>query len=385
MADPFHYANARPEFRQLDDMSPLTRIKVNGALPSSYTPYEMHNSFLHPPIPEETLEFIRKEAYIKKFIDKDIVDHDKLREICWQGTNNNALRANVWKIVLDYLPKLYSQRDYVLMCKKDEYSYIKQQILNLELDKKLLQCIRDDIKTDVENNLNLFRMECVQESIAKCMFVYCSKNEVEYTSGLYNLLLPFYLVFISQFYPVDSTTFITPSEEPHESILEIVEADAYWCLSALIDKMPDVVRNESMALNRMVDKIVEILSRSEPQLVGYLMNQGVDIEKIFKMWITRLFLKEFPMNIVLRLWDALISELDGPATLCIYLCAVLVVLFKDQLMMKGSAEITSFLTNIPAEHWTESDILMIFSHAYLLQMCASKQDSIHNIKTPTLS
>lgn len=385
MADPFHFANARPEFRFSDDMSPFTRIRLDGALPPSYTSYEVHNPYLQHPIPEETLAFIRKEPYIKSFLDKDIVDHDRLRDICWQGTLNNSLRSNIWKIVLDYSPKHFSQRDYVLMCKKEEYTYIKQQTFNQEYDKKLLQYIRDDVKAGVALNLSLFRMECVQESIVKCMFVYCTKNEVEYSSGLYSLLLPFYIVFISQFYPVDPVTYLTPAEEPHDTILDIVEADSYWCLSALVDKMPDVVKNESTGLNKMIGKVVEILSRAEPQLLGYMMNQGVDMDNIFKLWITRLFLKELPMNIVLRLWDALISELDGPGTLCIYLCAVLVILFKDQLMMKGSSEITSFLTHIPAEHWTESDMLMIFSHAYLLQMYATKQETFPNMKTPTLS
>lgn len=384
MADPFHYANARPEFRYLDEMSPLTRIRVDGALPSTYAPYEMQHHFLQPPVPEETLEFIRKETFLKKFLEKDIIDHEKLREICWQGTYNNSLRASIWKIVLDYSPKLYSQRDYVLLCKKEEYNYLKQQTFSREFDEKMLQIIRNDVKVFGAYNVVLFRMGCIQESLTKCMFVYCVKNEVEYSSRMFTLLIPFYLVFISQFYPVDSHTFSTPAEEPHESIIEIVEADAYWCLSALVDKVPDIVRSESMGLNRMVSKIIEILSRFEPQLVGYIMNQGVDLDALFKRWVTKLFLIDFPLNIVLRLWDGLISELDGPAGLCMYLCAVLVIQFKDQLMMKNGTEITSFLSNMPAEHWTESDMLMIFSHAYLLQMCATKQEPLP-MKTPTLS
>jgi hypothetical protein len=358
-----------------DASSPLTRIRVQGALPASYSELETANQISNILPSEEIEETIRRDVLVSNLLENENADIDKLRELCWQGIPHAGLKAAAWRIILEYCSKVKSQRDLSLLLQRGEYEQLKQKVFSRELDERIIRLIRSDVRQRTYPNLIVFRKECVQEAMIRVLYLWLMNHpECGYTTGMSLLVAPFFTVYLSQYYPVDPVSFNVPDEDPHPSLLEMVEADSYWSLKLFLDRLPDLLKPESSLVSRIITRVQEILNRTEPRLMSHFMQENLELESVCRRWVTYIFVREFPLGVTLRVWDAFISEPVEPVGLCIYISAALLILYKDQILSKNAQEIVGLLLNLPTENWTESDVLILLSHAYLLQYHALKQD-----------
>ena len=78
-------------------------------------------------ISEITDRKTRNKLYsLNKLLDEDMININKLKQLCWNGIPNN-LRARIWRLLLGYAPKKLSRRQRKLEDKRNEYYHLRRQ------------------------------------------------------------------------------------------------------------------------------------------------------------------------------------------------------------------------------------------------------------------
>jgi TBC1 domain family member 2 len=78
-----------------------------------------------------------------------------------------------------------------------------------------------------------------------------------------------------------------------------------------------------------------------------------------------LLMRELPQEIVIRLWDTYLAQGSDFSVLHVYVCAALLITFRDDLMSREFMELVMFLQSLPTGSWGESEISVVLSQAYV--------------------
>ena len=80
-------------------------------------------------------------------------------------------------------------------------------------------------------------------------------------------------------------------------------------------------------------------------------------------------MRELRLALVIRMWDAYLADDNtdgnGFANLHTYACAALLCRWSRQLRQLDFQEILLFLQNLPTENFTDADIELLLSQAYV--------------------
>ena len=72
--------------------------------------------------------------------------------------------------------------------------------------------------------------------------------------------------------------------------------------------------------------------------------------------------RELPLKSIVRLWDTYLSEdRGGFENFHVYVCAVLLKIYREQLLALGFQEMLMFLQDLPTSEWGEADVDTILS------------------------
>ena len=99
--------------------------------------------------------------------------------------------------------------------------------------------------------------------------------------------------------------------------VEVVEADSFWCISALLDTIQDNYTFAQPGIQRKVNDLRELISRVERKinynknnLINFLGNlflhfeaNGVEFLQFSFRWMNNLLMREIPLRATIRLWD----------------------------------------------------------------------------------
>jgi hypothetical protein len=92
-----------------------------------------------------------------------------------------------------------------------------------------------------------------------------------------------------------------------------LEADVFWCMSKLLDRVQDNYTFAQPGIQRMVYRLKELVSRIDAPLDLHLQKQNVQYIHFAFRWVNCLLMREMPMRCMLRLWDTYLAE-DSAAT-----------------------------------------------------------------------
>ena len=146
-------------------------------------------------------------------------------------------------------------------------------------------------------------------------------SESGYVQGINDLVTPFFQVFLSVYIgslrcdladiDVDPVNF-DPGTLPKE-VLDSVEADSFWCLSALLDGIQVFPPASSLTkdnyiiaqpgIQRMVATLRELITRIDAPLARHLNEQGIEFIQFSFRWMNCLLMREFSIKNVIRMWD----------------------------------------------------------------------------------
>jgi len=102
---------------------------------------------------------------------------------------------------------------------------------------------------------------------------------------------------------------IDPSILP-TSVLAAVEADAFWCLSRLLDEIPENYITAQPGIQRSVKRMAELIARIDAPLSEHLAAQGVEFMQFAFRWMNCLLMREISVKNTVRMWDTYLVRLS---------------------------------------------------------------------------
>ncbi|PIO59866.1 hypothetical protein TELCIR_18657 [Teladorsagia circumcincta] len=84
---------------------------------------------------------------------------------------------------------------------------------------------------------------------------------------------------------------------------ELVEADSFWCASALLDSIHDNYTFAQPGIQRKVLQLKHLMSRVDRPLHLHLESNGIEYLQFSFRWMNNLLMREIPLRATIRLWD----------------------------------------------------------------------------------
>mmetsp|Transcript_6298 Transcript_6298/g.9003 ORF Transcript_6298/g.9003 Transcript_6298/m.9003 type:complete len:483 (-) Transcript_6298:123-1571(-) len=336
-----------------------------------------------------------KETQFDKVMTADVVSMSELRKLAWNGTPSKH-RAQAWKFMLGYVPVNKARRDTTLQRKRSEYKEAIRQHYDID----------DDIRTSIEQEtlrqvlvdvprtapeVGLFRDDRIRRCLARLLYIWAMRHPASsYVQGINDIATPLVTVFLSSHVQhlvlqdndndndnsnnnvLDGSVMAEISDD----IVEDVEADVYWCLTNLLAGIQDHYTSDQPGVQRMVARLEELVNRIDAKLSEHLKNVGIEFMQFAFKWMNCLLLREFKLKCVMRLWDTYIAEGDGGfEEFHVYVCAAFLCQFSTQLQSMEFDEIFGFLQQMPTDKWTDTDVEMLLSQAFVLSTLFEGSDA----------
>ncbi|KAJ1925229.1 GTPase-activating protein [Tieghemiomyces parasiticus] len=296
------------------------------------------------------------------------VDLAKLRQLSWNGIPEQ-FRCMAWQLLMGYLPTNADRRAQTLTRKRQEYEDCVAQTFarGVEaLDPALWHQIQIDVPRTFPTS-TLFQDPVIQQCLARILYCWADRHPASgYVQGINDLVTPFFLVFLSsriQTDPEHSTTADIP-----QNVLDEVEADSFWCLSKLLDGIQDNYIHAQPGILRQISKLKELIARINQKLADHLEDQGVEFIQFAFRWMNCLLMREVSLKNTIRMWDTYLAEgSSGFSEFHVYVCAAFLVKWTDVLLKMDFQETMLFLQGVPTKSWTEKEIEVLLSEAFMYQ------------------
>jgi len=149
-----------------------------------------------------------------------------------------------------------------------------------------------------------------------------------------------------------------------------VEADTFWCLTALIDSIQDHYTFAQPGIQRMIFKLQDLTQRVDPELYDHLVNvNNLQFVQFAFRWINCIMMREMSLHLIIRLWDTCLADDKGSGfeDYYVYLLLALLRKWREPLLKLDFQGLVVFLQHLPTDGWTESDIEILTSEAYVFQ------------------
>ena len=305
-------------------------------------------------------EAMKREKEFNILLDQVNVDLAELRNLAWKGISASC-RAKSWMIMIGYVPTARSRREETLERKRWEYKSIVRQHFDIERLKTEHDPIYKQISIDIPRTCPdqaLFKDEKVKLSLTRILYCWSVRRPASgYVQGINDLVTPFYDVFLADRISRDS---------PDEVDFDSLEADCFWCFSKLVDSIQDNYTSGQTGIFRQLSRMSELVARTDPALVAHLSGEGLDFAQFAFRWMNCLLMREFPLSMIIRMWDTYLAEGDGGFTdFHTYVCAAFLAKWSVQLQTLDFGEMLLLLQNPPTSTWSLIDLEVLLSEAYV--------------------
>jgi len=276
----------------------------------------------------------------------------------------------VWQALLGYLPINKERREGAISRKRKEYLDCIPIYFNVSeadrttQDGEILRQILVDLPRTCPNT-PFFHQTPIQRMMERILYIWSIRHPASgYVQGMNDLLTPLLLVSIQPFVS-DPLRCDVGTMDP--TILQHVEADAYWCLSKLLDNIQDHYTFSQPGIQRMILRLEDLVRRMDEELDKHFRNEGIQYVQFSFRWMNCALLREVPLRAILRLWDAYISEEhSGFENFHVYVCSVILKKYRDELLKMSFQDILMFLQDLPTADWGDEDVEDVLSQAFIL-------------------
>lgn len=328
-------------------------------------PYNM----LMLPMYATTKSDATKYSKIVKVLTSPTFDMKQLKDIAWKGIPN-SIRGLIWQILVNYLSTNDSTRVSLLDRKRKEYSKSVSRLHSVEKQERIWHQIHIDVPR-TNPSIKLYSFPTTQRSLENILYLWAIRHPASgYVQGINDLVTPFFQVFMSQYLTddIDIENF-DPKVLPSD-LLNIIEADTFWCLTKVLDTIQDNYIHEQPGIFRQIDELKRLIDRDEKGLALHFQNENIDFIQFAFRWMNCMLMREFKLNLIIRMWDTYLSEFpNGFSDFHVYVCCAFLRKFTEVLMEMDFQDVIMFLQdNSKTENWEEGDIEMLLSEAYLWEM-----------------
>jgi hypothetical protein len=332
---------------------------------------------------------------IKEICSQDFISIEELRNICWKGIpyDDPLIRAECWKILLGLYPLKKELKISIIKRKKDEYIDMcnlysnalsnPDEVMNEEELKIYRQIQKDNPRTMPESSL--FQHEKIQFMLTRVLYIWSLRHPASgYVQGFNDLCIPFFIVYFLEKFPEKNIDTILKLDENEfkklsEETLTEIETTIYFSLTKLLDRIQTNYTINQPGITLMIKKMELIIQKVDPKLYEYLKKYEIDYVQFCFRWMNCFLIREFPVKLILRLWDAYFSEEKGFSEFHLYVCACLLLTFSEKLKaMTEFQELIVFLQNLPTSNWRIEDMDMLLAKSYSIKMLYSNSIILKN-------
>ncbi|KAH8107795.1 rab-GTPase-TBC domain-containing protein [Cristinia sonorae] len=343
--DPLHLIRRRPP-------------KRNHSLPSSSEPGGQLAR-------ERSIKSNRRQKFVGCIMQED-VNMAQLRKLAWNGVPSD-LRPVTWPLLLGYMPLPAPLRASTLARKRQEYLSLVELAFarNREgLDQQIWHQIEIDVPR-TRPGVKLWMQASTQRSLERILYVWAIRHPASgYVQGINDLATPFFQVFLSAYIDSDPEEF-DPTLLPSH-VLNAIEADSFWCLSRLLDGIQDNYIATQPGIQRSVKRMTELVARIDPPLAAHLESENVEFMQFAFRWMNCLLMREISVENTIRMWDTYLAEgADAFSQFHLYVCSAFLVQWSKKLREMDFQGIIMFLQSLPTQGWTDHEIEMLLSEAFV--------------------
>ncbi|KAL4874175.1 hypothetical protein BDV12DRAFT_159251 [Aspergillus spectabilis] len=351
--------------------------------------------------PKETDAHTSRISRINKFkrlLQASTVPLPELRNLAWSGVPEEV-RPMTWQLLLGYLPTNSERRIATLERKRKEYLDGVRQAFERSnataagnppssttgRGRGLDEAVWHQISIDVPRtspHIQLYSYEATQRSLERILYVWAIRHPASgYVQGINDLVTPLWQVFLGVYVTdLNVEEGMDPGQLPR-SVLDAVEADSFWCLTKLLDGIQDNYIYAQPGIHRQVKALRELTMRIDSTLAKHLEQEGVEFMQFSFRWMNCLLMREVSVRNTIRMWDTYMAEEQGFSRFHLYVCAAFLVKWTDQLVKMDFQEVMMFLQALPTRDWTEKDIELLLSEAFIWQSLF--QDSRAHLRPST--
>ncbi|KAK3308010.1 rab-GTPase-TBC domain-containing protein [Chaetomium strumarium] len=324
----------------------------------------------------------------KRLLQASTIPLSDLRALAWSGVPEEV-RAMTWQLLLSYLPTSSERRVATLERKRKEYLDGVRQAFDkggggggggggssaptpsARGGRGLDEAIWHQISIDVPRtnpHIELYGYEATQRSLERILYVWAVRHPASgYVQGINDLVTPFWQVFLGTYITdPDIESGMDPGQLP-KTVLDAVEADSFWCLTKLLDGIQDHYIVAQPGIQRQVSALRDLTARIDGGLAKHLEKENVEFIQFSFRWMNCLLMREISVKNTIRMWDTYMAEEQGFSEFHLYVCAAFLVKWSDKLVKMDFQEIMMFLQSLPTRDWTEKDIELLLSEAYIWQ------------------
>ncbi|KAI1003643.1 GTPase-activating protein [Podosphaera aphanis] len=359
----------RPQYKEiLRDPANSLHLINHSPIPTDATPKEID-------VHSARITRINK---FKKILQATSISLTELRAAAWSGIPEEV-RAMTWQLLLGYLPTNSERRVGTLDRKRKEYLDGVRQAFERGgnssasstkirgLDESIWHQISIDVPR-TNPHLELYGYEATQRSLERILYVWAVRHPASgYVQGINDLVTPFWQVFLAS-YITDSDVEkgMDPGQLP-KSVLDAVEADSFWCLTKLLDGIQDNYIFAQPGIQRQVAALRDLTARIDEPLAKHLEAESVEFIQFSFRWMNCLLMREISVKNTIRMWDTYLAEEQGFSEFHLYVCVAFLVKWSDKLRTMDFQEVMMFLQALPTRDWTEKDIELVLSEAFIWQ------------------
>lgn len=277
-------------------------------------------------------------------------------------------------------------RDITVKRKRQEY-FDTCLIYNSILEDPLKNMNESELKTykqisvDVPRTMTeykLFTYDRIRKMMLRLLYVWSKRHPAAgYVQGFNDLCTPFITVFISNYvkFSIDDLNIDEKVvNELSDEILMEVEADSYWCFTKMMDRIQTNYINNQPGLQRMMKKMEEIINRVDTQLARHIEKHEITFMQFSFRWMNCYLMREFPLKLIIRIWDTYFSEEDAFNSFHLFVCACLLLNFSENIKkMQEFQDVIMFLQNLPMHNWTLDEIEVLLAKSYQIHSLYGSQ------------
>lgn len=363
----------RPQYKDiLKDPANALNLINHSPPPSDASPKELEMHSSH----------ISRINKFKRILQASNVNLSELRDLSWSGVPAEV-RPMTWQILLGYLPTNSERRISTLERKRKEYLEGVRQAFERSTTtvpansstsgrgRGLDEAIWHQISIDVPRtnpHIELYGYEATQRSLERILYVWAIRHPASgYVQGINDLVTPFWQVFLGVYITnLDIEEGMDPGQLPR-TVLDAVEADSFWCLTKLLEGIQDNYIYAQPGIHRQVRALRDLTMRIDSALAKHLEKEGVEFMQFSFRWMNCLLMRELSVKNTIRMWDTYLAEEQGFSRFHLYVCAAFLAKWSDQLVKMDFQEVMMFLQALPTKDWTEKDIELLLSEAFIWQ------------------
>jgi TBC1 domain family member 2 len=281
-----------------------------------------------------------------------VVDIRTLRSLAWSGCPKE-LRLRCWCFSLNFFPTNSRSIPEFLETKCHEYQNILKTLPDIIATK---QIELDIPRTFTESDFfKLAEGVSVISNVLKC---WAFRNPASsYVQGINDLLVP--IIQVIQ----DSNV----TSSPESPSLDDVSMYAYFILTKVLNSMQDNYIYGQPGIQSIVHKSKDLLRRSDKELWDHLEKEQLDLLTVTFRWINCLFVREFPLDCVLLIWDACISDDDGFSGFLPYIVTGLIKHHRNKILESDFQNLMFLFQKLPTAGWKPADVATLLAESFVLK------------------